>query len=84
MYRDSFPDDIPIERVAKRQVTKKGQPTKTQTRFKKQVTLPDGSKQFGKAILNDPQKFFTEDIMAQLDTAASKEFLYGIGSGDNG
>ena len=36
MYRDSFPDDIPVERVAKRQVTKKGQPTKTQTRFKKQ------------------------------------------------
>ena len=53
---------------------------KVSTRFE----LPDGSKQFGKAILNDPQKFFTEDIMAQLDTAASKEFLYGIESGDNG
>jgi RecA/RadA recombinase len=48
--------------------------------FKKVSTryeLPDGSKQFGKTILNDPETYFTEDIMKQLDEAASKEFKYG-------
>ncbi len=39
--------------------------------------LPDGSKQYAKTILNDPDKFFTEDIMKQLDTAAQTEFKYG-------
>ena len=39
--------------------------------------LPDGSKQYAKTILNDPDKFFTEDIMKQLDDAAEKEFKYG-------
>ena len=48
--------------------------------FKKVSTryeLPDGSKQFGKSILSDPNTFFTEDIMNQLDDAAEKEFTYG-------
>jgi len=48
--------------------------------FKKVSTryeMPDGSKQFGKAILNDPDTYFTEDIMKQLDDAAEKEFKYG-------
>ena len=47
--------------------------------FKKVSTryeLPDGTKHFGKAILNDPETYFTEDIMKQLDDAASKEFKY--------
>ena len=47
--------------------------------FKKVSTryeLPDGTKQFGKTILNDPETYFTEDIMKQLDDAASKEFKY--------
>ena len=39
--------------------------------------LPDGSKQYAKTILNDPDKFFTEDIMKQLDDAAETEFKYG-------
>ena len=39
--------------------------------------LPDGSKQFGKAILNDPQTYFTEEVMEKLNEAAGKEFLYG-------
>jgi len=39
--------------------------------------LPDGSKQYAKTILNDPDKFFTEDIMHQLDIAAETEFKYG-------
>jgi len=48
--------------------------------FKKVSTryeLPDGSKQFGKTILNDPETYFTDEIMKQLDEAASKEFKYG-------
>ena len=46
---------------------------KVSTRFE----LPDGSKQFGKTILNEPEKYFTEDIMHQLDIAAETEFKYG-------
>jgi len=48
--------------------------------FKKVSTryeLPDGSKQFGKSILNDPDTFFTEDVMKKLEECAGKEFKYG-------
>ena len=48
--------------------------------FKKISTryeLPDGSKQFGKTIMNDPEKYFTEEIMSQLEECAIKEFKYG-------
>ena len=48
--------------------------------FKKVSTryeLPDGSKQFGKTIMNDPKTYFTEEIMVQLEDAAEKEFKYG-------
>ena len=41
------------------------------------VELPDGTKQYAKTINNDPEKFFTEDIMKQLDECAVKEFRYG-------
>ena len=41
------------------------------------IELPDGSKQYGKTIMNDPEKYFTEDVMKQLDEAAQKEFKYG-------
>ena len=41
------------------------------------IELPDGSKTFGKTINNNPEKFFTEDIMKQLDECAMKEFKYG-------
>ena len=41
------------------------------------VVLPDGTKTFGKTINNNPEKYFTEDIMQQLDVAAGKEFKYG-------
>ena len=51
---------------------------KVSTRFE----LPDGSKQFGKTILNDPEKYFTEDIMHQLDLAADTEFKYGSSNND--
>ena len=42
------------------------------------IELPDGSKTFGKTINNDPEKYFTEEILKQLDEAAAKEFKYGI------
>jgi hypothetical protein len=49
--------------------------------FKKVSTryeLPDGTKQFGKSILSDPETYFTEDIMHKLDLAAETEFKYGV------
>ena len=39
--------------------------------------LPDGSKQFGKTILNNPETYFTDDVMKQIDEMAGKEFKYG-------
>ena len=48
--------------------------------FKKVSTryeMPDGTKQYGKAILNDPEKYFTKDIMDKLEVASDKEFKYG-------
>jgi RecA/RadA recombinase len=50
--------------------------------FKKVSTryeLPDGSKQFGKTILAEPEKYFTEDILGKIDEYCSQEFLYGKG-----
>ena len=41
------------------------------------IELPDGSKQYAKTINNEPNKFFTKEVLAQIDEAAKKEFLYG-------
>ena len=41
------------------------------------IELPDGKTQFGKTIINNPEEYFTEEIMKQLDDAAEKEFRYG-------
>jgi hypothetical protein len=46
---------------------------KVSTRYE----LPDGRKVFGKAINENPEEYFTGDIMEQLEVAAQKEFLYG-------
>lgn len=46
---------------------------KVSTRYE----LPDGSKVFGKAINEDPEKYFTPELLEQLDAAAAKEFMYG-------
>ena len=45
---------------------------KVSTRFE----LPDGSKQFGKTILNNPEEYFTDEVMQKLEAAAAKEFKY--------
>ena len=42
------------------------------------IELPDGTKQYGKTILTEPEKYFTKDILSQLDEVAQKEFKYGI------
>ena len=48
--------------------------------FKKnstRVELPDGTKVFEKNINDNPEKYFTPDILKLLDEAAAKEFKYG-------
>ena len=48
--------------------------------FKKVTTrieVPDGTKVFAKAIYKDPEKYFTKDILDQLDVICQKEFSYG-------
>ena len=41
------------------------------------IELPDGTKQYAKTINNDPEKYFTKEIMEKLEEAALKEFKYG-------
>ena len=41
------------------------------------IELPDGTTQFGKTINNNPEKYFTEEVMQKIDEAASTEFKYG-------
>ena len=48
--------------------------------FKKvgnRIELPDGTKLYEKSLYKDAPKYFTDDIMHQLDEAANKEFTYG-------
>ena len=48
---------------------------KTGTRYE----LPDGSKVFGKKINEDPEKYFTPDIMEKLEEVCKQEFHLGDG-----
>ena len=41
------------------------------------IELPDGSKQYAKTINNEPTKFYTKEVLAKIDEAAKREFLYG-------
>ena len=48
--------------------------------FKKVSTryeMPDGSKIFGKAILNEPDKYFTKEVLDKIDEYAKRKFSYG-------
>ena len=48
--------------------------------FKKvstRIELPDGRKVYEKNINNEPEKFYTDDILKQIDEAAAEEFKYG-------
>jgi len=49
--------------------------------FKKVSTryeMPDGSKVFGKTINDNPEKYYTEEILQKLELCANKEFKYGV------
>jgi RecA/RadA recombinase len=48
--------------------------------FKKVSTryeMPDGSKVFGKNINDEPEKYFTKEVLKQIDETTKKKFLYG-------
>lgn len=48
--------------------------------FKKVSTryeLPDGSKAFGKTIVENPEKYFTNEVLDKLNEYCKEEFLYG-------
>ena len=46
---------------------------KVSTRFE----MPDGTKVFGKAINDNPDKYFTDEVLKQIDEYAQKKFTYG-------
>ena len=41
------------------------------------VLLPNGKSEFGKTINNDPEKYFTPDVMEKLEKVANEYFRYG-------
>ena len=48
--------------------------------FKKVSTryeLPNGTKLYGKQILNEPEKHFTEEVLNKIDEYAKEKFTYG-------
>ena len=48
--------------------------------FKKvstRIELPDGTTAFEKTINDNPTKYFTDEVMKQLESAVAKEFKYG-------
>lgn len=46
---------------------------KVSTRYE----MPDGTKVFGKTIYEDPEKYFTEEFLDQVNEAAHQEYSYG-------
>lgn len=45
----------------------------------KQIELPDGSKVFESKIKENPEKFFTKEILDRIDAAVKADFLLGEG-----
>ena len=41
------------------------------------VKLPNGKTEFGKTINNNPEKYFTKEVMDSLETVANQYFRYG-------
>ena len=41
------------------------------------VKLPNGKTEFGKTINNNPEKYFTEEVMEKLETVCNQYFKYG-------
>jgi len=48
---------------------------KVSTRYE----MPNGAKLFGKEINTNPEKYFTDDLLKQLDECAKQEYSYGMG-----
>jgi hypothetical protein len=46
---------------------------KVSTRYE----LPDGTKVFGKSINDNPEKYWTKELLDMIDEVCKKEFLYG-------
>ena len=47
--------------------------SKVSTRYE----LPDGSKQYAKTINNEPEKYFTKEMLEKIDEYTRKKFTYG-------
>ena len=48
--------------------------------FKKVSTryeMPDGSKVFGKNINDEPEKYFTKEVLDKIDEHTKRKFSYG-------
>ena len=41
------------------------------------IELPDGTKMFAKNIMQNPEKYFTKEILDRIDVACGAEFKYG-------
>ena len=39
--------------------------------------LPNGKTEFGKTINNNPEKYFTDEVMERLETVCNQYFKYG-------
>jgi len=46
----------------------------------KQWVMPDGTKVYEKTINNDPEKYFTKDILDRIETYVNAEYRYGLPS----
>jgi len=54
--------------------------------FKKvstRIELPDGRKVYEKNINTEPEKYYTKEILSQIDKAAAEEFKYGSSTNIN-
>ena len=47
--------------------------SKVSTRYE----LPDGSKQYAKTINNEPEKYFTKEMLEKIDEYTKRKFTYG-------
>ena len=48
--------------------------------FKKvstRIETPDGKKVFGKTIIDNPEDYFTKEVLEKIDEATKRKFLYG-------
>ena len=44
------------------------------------IELPDGRKAYEKSINNDPEKYFTDEVMWEIEQVVADEFKYGSAS----